>query len=269
MTSEHPVLQVRDLTVSYGRTAPVVRGVSFEIQAAETLALVGESGSGKSTTGLAAVGLLRPTSGQVLLDGKDLATLKAAELRQARTQAHMVFQNPAESLNPRRTIGWSIGEPLRSQRRPGGEVTARVEDLLDEVGLGAAAAELYPHELSGGQRQRVGIARALAVQPRLVVCDEPTSALDVSVQAQIVNLLLRLQDEHRMALLFISHDLAVVESIAHRVAVMQHGRLVEEGPAATVLTSPEDPYTQRMLASVPTGRPRRSTGDDNETDPNR
>jgi ABC-type glutathione transport system ATPase component len=264
VTAGQPVLRVQDLTVSYGqqRSTPVVHQISFDIGAAETLALVGESGSGKSTTGLAAVGLLRPVSGRVLLDGSDLAGLKGGELRRARAQAHMVFQNPSESLNPRRSIGWSIAEPLRSQGRPPAETTARVDELLNEVGLGAALAGLYPHELSGGQRQRVGIARALASRPRLVVCDEPTSALDVSVQAQIINLLLRLQADHGTALLFISHDLAVVESIAHRVAVMRQGRIVEAGPAGTILAAPQHPYTQTMLASVPTGR-QRQPGDRN------
>jgi peptide/nickel transport system ATP-binding protein len=253
VTAGQPVLRVQDLTVSYGqqRSTPVVHQISFDIGAAETLALVGESGSGKSTTGLAAVGLLRPVSGRVLLDGSDLAGLKGGELRRARAQAHMVFQNPSESLNPRRSIGWSIAEPLRSQGRPPAETTARVDELLNEVGLGAALAGLYPHELSGGQRQRVGIARALASRPRLVVCDEPTSALDVSVQAQIINLLLRLQADHGTALLFISHDLAVVRHLCDRVAIMYRGQIVEMGSAAEVYDSPRHAYTQRLLAAVP------------------
>lgn len=253
MTAGQPVLRVQDLTVSYGqqRSTPVVHQISFDIGAAETLALVGESGSGKSTTGLAAVGLLRPVSGRVLLDGSDLAGLKGGELRRARAQAHMVFQNPSESLNPRRSIGWSIAEPLRSQGRPPAETTARVDELLNEVGLGAALAGLYPHELSGGQRQRVGIARALAASPQLLIADEPTSALDVSVQAAVLELFQRLQRELGFSCLFISHDLGVVEQVADRVIVMHQGRIIEEGTRDSIFDHPAEAYTRRLLSAIP------------------
>lgn len=257
MTDPAPALEIEDLAVTYGSRRGrdfAIEGVTLDVREGETVALVGESGSGKSTTGLAAVGLLPAARGHIRVAGAELTGTSGAELRRVRSRAHMVFQNATESLNPRRSVGWSIAEPLRARRMGGRALEQRVGELLDEVGLSARNEHRFPHELSGGQRQRVGIARALAANPRFVVCDEPTSALDVSVQAQIVNLLLALQAEHGTALLFISHDLGVVESVAHRVAVMKDGRVVEFGVAEQVLRSPSHEYTARMLAAVPTGR---------------
>jgi ABC-type oligopeptide transport system ATPase subunit len=235
-----------------------VAGVSFDIGAGETLGLVGESGSGKSTTGFCILQLMRPTSGSVRFEGRELTELSGEELRRVRRDAQIVFQDPYSSLDPRMTVGNIVAEPLvvhgvgtRRDRR------TRVRELLDVVGFDPAYVNRYPHEFSGGQRQRIGIARALALSPRLIVCDEPVSALDVSIQAQIINLLKDLQAEFGLAYLFIAHDLAVVRSVSDRIAVMHRGRIVETGAASEVYERPKDAYTKALLASVPVPDPGR------------
>jgi len=240
-----PLLSVRDLRKDYGRRQAVA-GVSLEVGRGETVAVVGESGSGKSTLGRCVVRLSRPTSGSVRFDGVELAGLSARRLRPLRPRFQLVFQDPSSSLNPRWSVGRLIGEPLQVQGREGD-----VAGLMAEVGLDASLAGRRPHQLSGGQRQRVGIARALSLSPELLVLDEPVTALDVSVQAQIVNLLLRLQEERGLGYLFISHDLSVVGALAHRVVVMSEGRVVEAGPAERVLSRPEHPCTRRLVDAVP------------------
>jgi oligopeptide transport system ATP-binding protein len=235
-----------------------VDDVSFEVRPSETLGLVGESGSGKSTTGYCVLQLLKPTAGSVKFDGRELTTLGRGDLRQVRRDVQIVFQDPYASLNPRMTVGDIVSEPLtvhsvgnrRSRRRS-------AEQLLEVVGFNPDFINRYPHEFSGGQRQRIGIARALALNPRLIVCDEPVSALDVSIQAQILNLLKDLQKEFGLAYLFIAHDLAVVRTMSDRIAVMNKGKIVEYGPAEEVYTNPKDPYSQALLAAVPIPDPHR------------
>ena len=244
-----------DRTVDYVRA---VDDVSFEVRAGETLGLVGESGSGKTTTGYCVLQLLKPTSGSVVFDGQDLTTMNKKGLRHVRRDLQVVFQDPYASLNPRMTVGDIVSEPLlvhdigdrRSRRRS-------AEQLLEVVGFNPDFINRYPHEFSGGQRQRIGIARALALNPSLIVCDEPVSALDVSIQAQILNLLKDLQREFGLAYLFIAHDLAVVRTMSDRIAVMNKGKIVEIGPAEEVYTNPQDPYSQALLAAVPIPDPRR------------
>ncbi|WP_377269516.1 ABC transporter ATP-binding protein [Peterkaempfera sp. SMS 1(5)a] len=228
-----------------------VDGVTLEVRRGETLGIVGESGSGKTTLGRMMVRLTEPTSGRILFDGRDIARAGERELRPVRRDLQMVFQDPVSSLNPRRSIGDSIAEPLLAGGTGGAAARSEVQGLLERVGLPAAWYDRYPHEFSGGQRQRVGIARALAVRPRLIVCDEPVSALDVSTQAQVVRLLGELQQEFGLALVFIAHDLAVVRQVSDRVAVMRRGRVVEQGDADAVYDSPQHPYTRRLLAAVP------------------
>jgi peptide/nickel transport system ATP-binding protein len=256
------VVEVDDLSIDYATTGwgrpplHAVQDVGFTIDAGRTFGLVGESGSGKSTIGRALAGLIAPASGSVRVEGTDLATASRRRLRAVRRGIGYVFQDPASSLNPRQTVGRAIAEPLRLHTRQGqSERRARVTELLDAVNLPAAFAERYPHELSGGQRQRVAIARAVALHPALLIADEPTSALDVSVQATVLKLFVQLQRDFGFACLFISHDLAVVQEVAHDVAVLQDGRIVESGPARRLLTDPQQPYTQRLIAAAPVADP--------------
>lgn len=254
-----PLLQIRDLAVHFPLRKGVLQrvvgqvkavdGVSLTLAPGRTLALVGESGCGKTTVGKALLQLIRPTAGSVRVNGEEWVGARGKSLRQARRQAQMVFQNPFASLNPRLRVGEIIAEGMQALGGQGEPATA-IAALLQAVGLPADAAGRFPHEFSGGQRQRIAIARALAVQPRLLVCDEPTSALDVSVQAQILNLLKTLQQELGVAYLFITHNLAVVEYLAHDIAVMYLGRIVECGTAAEVLAAPRHPYTQALLSAV-------------------
>ncbi len=234
-----------------------VDGVSFEIAEGETLGLVGESGSGKSTTGYCVLQLLKPTSGSIVFEGSELTRLGREQMRRMRRELQIVFQDPYSSLDPRMTVGDIVAEPLvvhgigtKRDRR------ARVRELLDVVGFNPTYTNRYPHEFSGGQRQRIGIARALALSPKLIVCDEPVSALDVSIQAQILNLLKDLQRDFSLTYLFIAHDLAVVRSMSDRIAVMNRGKLVEIGPAEEVYTNPQDDYTKALLSAVPVPDPR-------------
>jgi ABC-type oligopeptide transport system ATPase subunit len=267
--SDEALLEVKDLSkwfpVRKGflveRTVDHVKavdGVSFAIREGRTLGLVGESGSGKSTTGFCILQLLKPTDGSVRFMGKELTTLSRNDLREIRREMQIVFQDPYSSLNPRMTVGNIVEEPLvvhgigtRRDRR------ARVRDLLETVGFNPEFTNRYPHEFSGGQRQRIGIARALALNPRLIVCDEPVSALDVSIQAQILNLLKDLQQDLGLSYLFVAHDLAVVRTMSDDIAVMNQGKLVETGPAAEVYDNPKEDYTKALLAAVPVPDPRR------------
>ena len=261
------VLEVRDLRKHFPVHGGLLRrrvgsvfavdGVSFEIRAGETLGLVGESGSGKSTVGKSILRLIDPTAGQVLLNGEDVTRASAHRLRGLRRQMQMVFQDPYASLNPRLSAGTIVAEPLHNYGAvPKGEVQDRVLALFARVGLTGEAMVKYPHEFSGGQRQRLGVARALALEPALIVADEPVSALDVSVQAQVLNLLMELQQDASLAFLFISHDLAVVEHISHRVAVMYLGKLVELTDRRTLFEQPLHPYTQALLSAAPVPDPR-------------
>ena len=260
------LLSVRDLVKHFpirhgvfGRVTGQVRavdGVSFDVAPGETLALVGESGCGKSTTGRAVLRLIEPTAGSVNFAGQDVLELGARDLRALRRQMQIVFQDPFSSLNPRMTIGAIVREGLTIHHlAEGAAADARVRQLLEEVGLRPEYASRYPHEFSGGQRQRVGIARALSVEPKFIVCDEPVSALDVSVQAQVVNLLQDLQRDRGLAYLFIAHDLSVVEHIADRVAVMYLGRIMELASVDALYTHPIMPYTQALLSAVPAPEP--------------
>ncbi|MFE3070342.1 dipeptide ABC transporter ATP-binding protein [Streptomyces sp. NPDC059247] len=257
-----PLLEAHGLRREFGRggkTFTAVDGVSLTVRAGETLGVVGESGSGKTTLGRMLVRLLDPTDGELRYRGTEIGSLTDRELRPHRRELQMVFQDPVSSLNPRRTVGESIADPLRAAgERDGTRIRTRVRELLDRVGLDPDRYGAYPHEFSGGQRQRVGIARALAAEPRLIVCDEPVSALDVTTQAQVVALLAELQAELGLGLVFIAHDLAVVRQVSDRVAVMHEGRIVEQGTVAEVYGAPRDPYTRRLLAAVPSLDPVRA-----------
>jgi len=261
-----PLVDVRDLVVEFdvaarqwragGSTLRAVDHVSFTIGRGETLALVGESGCGKTTVGRTLVRIYEPTSGSIGFDGDDIATHRGDALKGFRRRAQLIFQDPYSSLNPRMTIEEIIGEPLRAHHAgPRAVRRARVRELIERVGLPADAGGRFPHAFSGGQRQRVGIARALALAPDLIVADEPVSALDVSIQAQVVNLLKELQEQLGIALLFIAHDLAVVRYVAHHVAVMHLGQIVELGTRDTIFGDPRHPYTQALLSAVPVPDP--------------
>jgi peptide/nickel transport system ATP-binding protein len=234
-----------------------VDGVSFSVAAGETLGLVGESGSGKSTLSRAVLQLLRPTSGSVRFEGREIAGLSRRQMRPLRPRMQMVFQDPYASLNPRKRVGQIVGEPLRIQDRASGAgLRGQVRELLERVGLSPAHYDRYPHEFSGGQRQRIGIARALALRPKLIVADEPVSALDVSIRAQILDLLAELQDDFGLTYVFVAHDIGVVRHVSDRIAVMHEGKIVEQGPADKVCERPSDPYTKTLLAAVPVPDPR-------------
>ncbi|HYF54997.1 MAG TPA: dipeptide ABC transporter ATP-binding protein [Salinarimonas sp.] len=261
-----PALEVRDLVKHFvtkrslfGRPLATVRavdGVSLSLQPGETLALVGESGCGKSTVGRLMMRLLEPTGGQVTIGGADVTTLTESAMRSYRRDVQLIFQDPFASLNPRMTVGQILAEPIMLHTIvPAAQRPARVAALLEQVGLRPEQAARYPHEFSGGQRQRIVIARALAVEPKVIVCDEPVSALDVSIRAQILNLLKNLQRRLNLAYIFISHDLSVVRHIADRVAVMYLGRIVETGTADQVFGDPRHPYTRALLSAIPVPSP--------------
>ena len=263
-----PVLEVSGLTTRFDIRSGILGGVkgrvhavenvSFSLQPGETLALVGESGCGKSTTGRSVMRLIEPQAGSVLLDGEDLIKLSASEMRDRRKRIQMIFQDPFASLNPRMNVGTAIAEPLIINNLASrSEARDKVAELLRRVGLLPEMANRFPHEFSGGQRQRICIARALAVEPRIIVADEAVSALDVSVKAQVINLMLELQERMKLAYLFISHDMAVVERVSHRVAVMYLGEIVEIGPREAIFGNPQHPYTKRLLAAVPIPDPAR------------
>ena len=234
-----------------------VDGVDLDVAPGETLGLVGESGSGKSTLCRAILQLVEPTSGSVKFEGRELVGLSQRRLRPLRREMQMIFQDPHGSLNPRKRVGQIVGGPLAlNGLASGAELKRRVEELLDRVGLSPEHYKRFPHEFSGGQRQRIGIARAIALKPKLIVADEPVSALDVSIQAQIVNLLDDLQDELGLSYLFVAHDIGVVRHISDRIAVMHHGKIVEQGDADQVCERPRDEYTKKLLAAVPIPDPR-------------
>ena len=265
--SNHALLRVVELVKHFPITRGIifqkqvgavhaVDGVSFEIKKGETLGLVGESGCGKSTTGRTILQLYKPTSGKVYYGEVDLTTLPSEEMRRMRRKMQMIFQDPYASLNPRMTVGEIIGEPLIVHNlAKGGEVQDRVGRLLELVGLNPAYVNRYPHEFSGGQRQRIGVARALALQPELIICDEPISALDVSIQAQVVNLLEDLQDQFGLTYLFIAHDLSMVRHISDRVGVMYLGKIVELASRNDIYANPLHPYTKALLSAVPVADP--------------
>ena len=254
------ILSLKDIRVTFGRGTNANRavdGVSLEVEKGKTLGLVGESGCGKSTLARAIIRTQQMESGQIQFNGQDFSSLKGATLRRARRGIQMVFQDPYSSLNPRLAIAEIIADPLiNNSELSRGDIAKKVAKLLDQVGLPSRALNAYPHELSGGQRQRVGIARALALDPALLICDEAISALDVSIQAQIVNLLQDLQDELSLTYLFIAHDIAVVRHFSDQIAVMYLGKIVESGAALDLCSNPQHPYTQSLISAVPVPDPR-------------
>jgi oligopeptide/dipeptide ABC transporter ATP-binding protein len=261
-----PLLEVQNLKKHFpikkgilSRTIGHVRavdGVSFSLQQGETLGLVGESGCGKTTVGRSILRLIEPTGGRVIFDGRDLLALDREELRRVRASIQIIFQDPFSSLNPRMNVGQLIAEPIKNhQNLPKGEVADRVAYLMEKVGFHPDQTHRYPHQFSGGQRQRIGIARALALSPLAIICDEPVSALDVSIQAQVINLLVNLQQEMNIAYLFIAHDLSVVAHMSDRIAVMYLGRIVEMAPAEALYRTPLHPYTRALLSAIPVADP--------------
>jgi oligopeptide/dipeptide ABC transporter ATP-binding protein len=266
VSANPPVIEVKDLKKHFAVKKGLLRrtvgqvyavdGVTFTVRAGETLGLVGESGCGKTTAGRAAMRLVEPTSGSIKVEGKEIIGLSKAELRPYRRQMQIIFQDPFSSLNPRMTAGDIVGEPLLVHGVANAkERQEQVSALFARVGLRPAQMSNYPHQFSGGQRQRIGIARALALGPKLIVGDEPVSALDVSIQAQVINLLMELQAERRLSYLFISHNLAVVEHISHQIAVMYLGRIVEYADTRSIFTNAQHPYTEALLAAVPVPDP--------------
>jgi len=270
--SEHiePLLDVRGLKTYFPIRSGLLQrvtdhfkavdDVSFKIGKGETLGLVGESGCGKTTVGRTLLRLVPATAGTVSFEGRDVFTASGSELQKLRGNMQIVFQDPAGSLNPRMRIASIVGEPLLIHKMvtDKDELRERVESLLERCGMPRAAADRYPHEFSGGQRQRIGIARALALEPKFIVCDEPTSALDVSIQAQVINLLMDLQSEFGLSYLFISHDMAVIQHVCKRIAVMYKGKIVEEGTREDIIGNPQHLYTQSLLSAVPEPNPRRT-----------
>ena len=258
MTGAHEtLLSIRDVVIEYKRSGwraqpnRVLHSVSLDIREGETVGLVGESGSGKTTLGRGILGLVPIASGTVTYDGRDITHVSRRERRGLAKEIQVVFQDPYSSLNPSLLVSDILSEPLRAAGVAGGEARARVKDLLDRVGLPTDASHRYPSEFSGGQRQRIAIARALALEPRLIVCDEPVSALDLSTQARVLDLLVEIQERTGVALLVISHDLSVVRAVCHRVAVMYHGEIVEQGTTAQVIDDPQHDYTKRLLLAAP------------------
>jgi len=267
LEKDDTILEVKDLVKHFpmgggffGQNKQVVHavnGINFKVRKGETLGIVGESGCGKSTAGRTIIRLYEPTSGQIIFEGQDVTKAEGNDLLNLRRQMHMIFQDPYASLNPRMTVGDIIGEGLDIHKLATGQIrTDRIYELLEVIGLNPEHGNRFPHEFSGGQRQRIGIARALSVKPRLIICDEPISALDVSIQAQIVNMLEELQEKMGLTYLFIAHDLSMVKHISHRIAVMYLGRIIELADSFELYKNPQHPYTQALLSSIPIPDPR-------------